>query len=420
MRELTIEAILGFLVVLTFVFGVGCIVAHSRIPRALKLLIHAALALRVAGACVRYAVIFGFYGGESDSRVYYWRGLEYADLFWQLDFSPLYNPALWHSGQFFETQFVRFASGIVLSVIGPSLLGEFLVFSLLAFLGLVGFAIAFRRAYPGIPLSRYARWIWLFPSLWFWPSSVGKEAILLMGLGLAVAGFVGRNQRANWLLMVLGTFFVFAIRPQVAAVLILSFILAQWLSLPRRWTVASAVQGLMILGAGLVGIWFAMQSIGVSGFDVEGVKDYMVSESARAAGGGSSVGNVGVSLSGVPFALVNILFRPFPWEARNIMALISALEIGALWVIAWFQRGNLVNALRRWRSDRFLRVAVPFILVYAITLGMLVANLGIIARQRIFLFPFVFLLLEAMPTARKPMRSRAPHIRPQVEPEVAA
>jgi hypothetical protein len=58
-----------------------------------------------------------------------------------------------------------------------------------------------------------------------------------------------------------------------------------------------------------------------------------------------------------------------------------------------------------------LRLAVPFILVYSITLGMLIANLGIIARQRVFLFPFLFLLVEAVPQREnQPSRSLAPRV----------
>ena len=397
----------GVAAVLAFMLGVAGLVALSRLPAALKLLIYTALALRVVGSWLRYTILFEFYGGSGDARGYYARGLEYADRFVQLDFSPFFDPSLWFRGQWWGTSFVSFPSGIVLGLIGPSFRGEFLAFSLLAFLGLVGFAVAFRRAYPAVPLSRYARWIWLLPSLWYWPSSVGKEAIVLMGLGLAVAGFIGRKERTNWPLLVVGMFFVFAIRPQVAAVVMFSFVLAHWLSLASRWTVAKAVQGLLILGVGLGGIWLSMQYLGVGGFDTEGVQSYMENQSGQTAKGGSQIEGVGIGLGGVPIALVNILSRPFPWEAHNPMALVSALEILAFWLIVWFRRRNLVIALRRWRSDRFLRLAVPFILVYAITLGMIIANLGIVARQRIFLFPFLFLLLEAAP-ALKEKRCRIP------------
>jgi hypothetical protein len=407
---MTFEELVGLAVVMTFIGIVAFAVASSRLPRGLKNLIYAALALRVVGSWLRYEVLFGFYRGSGDARGYYRRGLEYAERFWQFDFSPFYDPQLWFRGTWTGTSFMSFPSGIILTLTGPSMQGAFVAFSLLAFLGLVGFAVAFHRTTPGVPLTRYARWIWLFPSMWYWPSSLGKEVIILMGLGVAVAGFVGQRGRIHWPLLGLGTFFVFAIRAQVAAVVILSFILAYWLSLGSRWTMQKALQGILIVGIGLGGIYLSMDHIGVDGFDVEGVQSYMEEMSEGAAGGGSQVENVPVGVQGVPMALVNILARPFVWEAHNLMALLSAVEILGFWGIVWYRRRNFMNALRNWRSHPLLRVAVPFILVYSITLGMLVSNLGIIARQRIFLFPFLFLLLEAMPAVER--RRRAPRPAP--------
>lgn len=387
---------------ITAVFAV--LVYLTRLPHTLKKLIYGALALRVVGAWLRYRILFDVYRGSGDAPRYYARGLVYAERFLQFDFSPFYDPTLWLRGQWWGTSFLSFPSGIVLAGIGPSLLGEFVIFSLMAFLGLVGFAVAFHRSHPAIPLANYARWIWFFPSLWYWPSSVGKDALILMGIGLAIAGFVGKRGKVNWLLTSVGVFFVFAIRPQVAAVLIVSFVLAHWLGLEGRWTPRKSLQGALILTLGLGGIWLSMSYMGVEGFDVEGVQAYMEEQSDRAATGGSGVENVGVGITGIPVAMFNILMRPFPWEARNLMALISAMEIFGLWVIIWYRRRNFRLALRSWRSHPLLRVAIPFIVVYSATLGMLVVNLGIIARQRVFLFPFIFLLIEAVPALEKRRR----------------
>jgi hypothetical protein len=388
----------GSLLSLLILVFIGIAVANTRLSQPLKNLIYVALALRLVGSLARYSVLFGLYRGSGDARGYYSRGLSYAEGFWRLDFSPLYDPAYWAGGKWYGTQFVYFPSALVHGLIGPSMPGGFLMFSLLAFVGLAGFAVAFSRTYPEVPVTRYARWLWLFPALWYWPSSIGKEAIVLLGLGLTIMGYVGRHDRVNWLLLVVGLFLVFGIRPQVAAVVILSLIIAHWLSLIRdRWTLGTTVQAAVLMGGGLVGIYVALQFAGVESLGVEGVQEYMEDNKGRALGGDSRVEPADVSITGIPVALMNILLRPFPWEAHNLMAMISAIEIAGFWTIAWFRRHSLVNALRYWRHDRMLRVAVPFIVVYSITLGMVVANMGLIARQRIFLFPFLFLLIEAVP-----------------------
>jgi hypothetical protein len=397
---------LGTAVAITLVLVIGLAVANSRLPRSLKNLVYAALVMRVVGAAARYSVLFGVYRGSGDARHYYSRGLEYAAGYWRMDFTPLIDSSSWWGGKWWGTQFVYFPSSFVLTLIGPSMPGAFLVFSLLSFLGLCGFVLAFHHAYPEVPVLRYARWVWLFPALWFWPSSIGKEAIVLLGLGLSIAGYVGRNGRINWPLLVGGMFFVYAIRPQVAAVVMLSLIIGHWLSLMEgRWTLGRVVQGALLFAVGMSGIWLAMHKIGVGGFDVEGVQSYMEDNSGRSVGGGSAVDAVDVGLAGVPLAVINILARPFLWEARSFMILITSLEITAFWTIAWFRREALLRSLRNWHTDRLLRVAIPFIVVYSLTLGMVAANLGIITRQRIFLFPFLFLLLEAAPRIARGARA---------------
>jgi hypothetical protein len=300
---------------------------------------------------------------------------------------------------------LSFPSGIVLSIIGPSLRGEFIVFALLSFLGLVGFATAFRRSYPHIPLENYARWIFLFPSLWYWPASLGKEAIILLGVGLVVSGFFGQRGRKHWPTLFFGTFLVFAVRPQVCAVLLFSLVLAHWLSIGGRWTPRKVTQGVVILTLGSAGILQGMSLSGVESFDVEGIQDYMETDQARSTGG-SSVGTVDIGLTGVPMAFLNIVARPFIWEAGNVMALVSALEVLLFWSIVWYRRRNLRRALHEWRLHPMLRLAVPFVLIYSVSLGLMVVNLGIIARQRIFLFPFLFLLLEAAPAAGQSIHRR--------------
>jgi hypothetical protein len=411
---------IGTLLPLLLVVVIAAVVANTRLPRSLKNLIYVALAFRVIGTIARYVVLFRVYGGSGDARIYYRRGLEYAEALWQLNPGPLFDPANWWGGKWWGTQFMYFPSSLVLSITGPSMPGAFLVFSLLAFVGLYAFVTAFRRTYPDIPATRYARWVWLFPALWYWPSSIGKEAIVLLGLGLAILGYVGRNGRISWLLMGGGIFLIFGIRPQVAAVVILSIVIAHWLSLvSERWTLSNTVQASVLMVAGLAGIYVALQFTGIDGFDSEGVQSYLEDNKGRSVGGGSQMEAASVGLAGIPVALGTILFRPFLWEVRNAMVLITSLEIMGFWAIVWYRRRSFLTALRYWRHDRLLRVAIPFILVYSVTLGMVMGNMAIIARQRIFLFPFLFLLLEAVPRpAARAVAARAAvpqPVRPQMQ-----
>jgi len=408
---------LGLLTMLALTGCVGLVISLTRLPRSLKQLLYLALALRIVGAGLRHYMVVELYG-TGDSIRYFRTGVEYAHLIWELDFASLLDPSGWVDRKWWGTQFILHFTGLVVAVIGESFFGGFILFSLLAFAGLVGFAVAFGRAYPEVPFEDYARWVWLFPSLWFWPASIGKEAVILLGLGLSIWGFVGKQGRIQWLLLGAGLALTFAVRVQVAAVLVVSLVLAQWLSFRGRWTLGRITQGLLILAVGLGTISMAAGELGLEGLDVESVGVYFEANAGRGAvgtevsGTGSGIEQTAVGVAGIPMALVNILLRPFPWEARNLQQLVSGFEIVAFWGIVWFRRRRLAVAVGYWRSDRLLRVAVPFILVYSVSLGMVLANMGLIARQRIFLFPFLFLLIEAMPRLALARREAAGEIAP--------
>lgn len=392
-------AVIGLLTLLAAIGGMTAVIVYSRLPRTVKLLIVIALLLRVVGAAARYEVLFQVYDGVGDAVGYYERSVDYADQVRDLNFSRFVDPSVWYRSEWWGTQFVHFPATVVLAFIGPTMLGGFLAFSLLAFIGLCGFAVAYRRSYPEASPILYFIWLFLFPSLWYWPSSIGKEALLMLGIGLTVAGFVGREERIGWLSLGLGLFVVFGVRPELSVVLIVSMLLAQWLGFGGRWTVGKGVQTIAIVGLGVAAIWYAAHAIGVGTFDIEGMHSYVEDNPSRYAEGRTHVDAVEVGPEGIPSAMVNVLFRPFPWEVTNPMVFISALEILTLWCIVWFRRRNLLRSLRRWRSDRFLRLGVCFVVIYTIGLGLMLVNLGIIARQRIFLFPFLFLLLEAHPSS---------------------
>jgi hypothetical protein len=395
---------IGVAALLAFVVVVGLSVSLARLPEAVKRLVYAALALRVVGTLARHYMVVDLYGA-GDSMMYFEWGVRYSDAFWSGDLAALLDSSQWSGRKWWGTQFLRFVTGGAVALFGETFLGGFLLFSLLAFMGLVGFAVAYRRAYPDVPVSRYALWAWLFPSLWFWPSAIGKEALILCGLGIATWGYAGRRGRIHWLLLGAGLALVFAVRVQVAAVFVMGMLLAQWLAFEGRWTLGRAVQGLLILTVGLGTLNLAADQLGMEDLNVGTVGTFVEENSGRGAadteatGTGSAIGEVASGIAGVPVALVNIMARPFLWEARNRWQLLSALEIFSLWVIVWFRRRNLLLALRHWRGDRLLRLALSFVLLYSILLGMVLANLGLIARQRIFLFPFLFLVIEAAPRA---------------------
>ena len=376
---------IGFVIAITLL--AGAVVSLSRLPRGVKLLVYTALALRYLGAFARQAI-------AADARIYFWWGERYAEYFSRLDFSPLFDPLLWRGASWTGTNFMGYPPGFVITLIGPSWLGTFFAFGLLSFVGLAAYALAYRRSFPGVPYIAYWAWIFLLPSLWFWPSSIGKESMMLIGLGIATLGFAGKRGRPNWLVVGAGLALVFFIRPQVAAVFLFAVTLSYWLHF-NTWSPGKVLQGIVILAVGLAAVWFTMAATLGGEVDLASVEGYVDRNAGLNTYGGSSVEGVGASPAGIPFAVMNVLFRPFIWEAHSVAALVSALEVLLIWGLAWFRRKELRAALKVWRRDRMLRFAIPFVVLYVVALGMNLSNLGLIARQRVLVFPLLFMIVEA-------------------------
>lgn len=400
----SVEDLLGTGVGLVALLVLGVVVWRSGLPKLAKQLAMVGLGLRLVGIVGRQAI-------AADARVYFSWGERYAAYFGRLDFSPLWDPALWRGSEWGGTNLIGYVTGGIMALIGPSWFGTFVGFALLSLVGVAAYGLAFSRAFPRLDPSRFWGWLFLFPSLWFWPSSIGKEAIMMLGLGVATLGLVGDGKRARWLLLGAGLAVVFAVRPQVAAVFLLAIVLGHWLNF-QSWSPARVIQGGAILVLGGVFVAYALQTSRVGGADLESIQEYTEFNLSQTSQGGSDVGAVSLTPAGVGMAAVNVLFRPFLWEAHNLSAAVSALEIALMWGILWLRRRQLAGLARIWRRDRVLRFAVSFVVIYTVALGLNLANLGIIARQRTLMLPLFFLIVEAGALAVPTVQRVAPRLRP--------
>ena len=107
----------------------------------------------------------------------------------------------------------------------------------------------------------------------------------------------------------------------------------------------------------------------------------------------------------LPGAFVSVLFRPFPWEARNIQSLVAALESTGLIYLAWRCRDRLRGLPHTVRTRPYVACAVAYSLGFVVAFSSF-ANFGILTRQRVQVFPFVLVLL-ALPLVVREARSRS-------------
>ena len=109
-------------------------------------------------------------------------------------------------GSFPGTGGMRFIAGIVAVITNSNAFAEFLVFTWLAFIGCYLLYRAFVTAMPNGDHHRYALLIFLWPTLLFWPSSLGKDCWMMFTLGVGALGAarVLSRRPGGYTLLVLG------------------------------------------------------------------------------------------------------------------------------------------------------------------------------------------------------------------------
>jgi hypothetical protein len=166
----------GVAVALPFIVAIGAAVAHHTFRRPLQHLRRAAmvgLAAKLAGTLARYWVANEAYGGSADSNIYHDAGRLIAGNFH--DGYVSITGLIPHTR---GTLFIHELTGFLYAFAGSSKLAGFMWFALMGYVGVVLCVKAATVAIPGLNTVRYAWLCFLAPSLVFWPSSIGKEAVI--------------------------------------------------------------------------------------------------------------------------------------------------------------------------------------------------------------------------------------------------
>jgi hypothetical protein len=399
----------GFLVV---VFLVPILLAASwpafvrqarreRDARLVQLLL-LALVLKFVGSLVRYWVAVHVYEGNADAFEYHRVGVDLAMGFRAGNFDT-------GLASLSGTDFISFFTGIVYTITGPSIFAGFLLYAWLAFGGMFYLYRAFTIAVPDGRRRSYARLLFFMPSMLYWPSSIGKEAWMLLTIGVASFGVARLLSGRPWRgLAVAGTALWLAalVRAHVSGMLVLGLMVAYLLARPpRRLGALGPVVKLFALVA-LVVVSAALLSRTQSyllekGIDPQdGVTSVLAETTRRTNQGGSNfeAQSTGVSLAKLPYAAVTILFRPFPFEAHNAQAAVTALESLLLLCLTIARRRAIWQAVRHLRRRPYVAFVLVFSLLFVVAFSS-IANFGILARERTQLLPF-FLVLLALPSAR--------------------
>jgi hypothetical protein len=352
--------------------------------------------LMAIGLFVRFLAVLNRYDYRQDGGKYHLYGVELAEQFRNFQFGA--DPGAPMPG----TGGMRYLTGLVEVLTNNNEFATFLVFTWLGFVGCYLFYQAFVTAMPEGDHRRYALLVFLWPTLIFWPSSIGKDCWIVFSIGMASLGAarVIVRRRGGYTLLVVGSLLASLVRPHIALIAVVGFGVA--LLIGRRVRGSSRaltpvsvakVAGLVLVlavGAGL--------SSRVSEFldanDIDSVDSAIATNVDRTTQGGSSFEPADPQNPlGYARAAVTILFRPFPQEASGYDGMGTAFEalfLAGLAVASWRRLATIPFRLRR---DPYVAYALSVVLMLIFALGT-IGNFGILSRQRSQIVPFVFVLLS--------------------------
>lgn len=354
-------------------------------------------AAKLVGTFARYFMTADLYGA-GDAFAYHGRGITYAGI-WR----TLSVPVSSAGGE--GTAFTELTTGLLYAIYTPAMRSGYLMFAFIAFLGQLLFYLAFRPWLKSKAKRRYAIAVFFFPSIVFWPASVGKDALMMFFIGLAVYGIsriLRRVDLAGLVFATLGLYLSAQIRPHITAMLALAAVLG-FMFVRRTEGESGAIRRVVPIAGALIALVFAWGAFATDfevslegGADTADPAAFLDRVADQTAQGGSAVDDGVIdSPLDVPSGVLKVLFRPLIFEASSAAIMVSAVEGTALLLLVVWKLPTV------WRNRRMLRANPMLLLSFFYTGGFIIAfssflNLGILARQRVQVLPFFLALLVVM------------------------
>lgn len=353
-----------------------------------------AFSLKLLATFVRYISTFDYLGG-GDSALYHLHGARLVESFRRFDFTVDVQQRVPGTGT------IRFLTGLVYLLTGSNIFAGFLVFSFLAFVGMYLFYRAFAVAFPGARGTAYARLLFFWPSLLYWPSSIGKDAWMMLMLGVAALGAakILAHERHGFALLAVGLTGTLLVRPHVTLAVILALAGAYALRTTRRLPLRTRMRK----AAGLMLVLVIAATVGVRTeqfFDIELTSGELTAAldetTRRTTQGGSSFDPARVnSPADYPWAVFTVAFRPMPHEASNIQMTLTSVEGLMLMALMLASLRTVISMPRYSTRLSYLTFAGMYILLFTFVFAAL-GNFGVLARQRTQMLPFL-LVIPALP-----------------------
>lgn len=372
-----------------------------------------------------FALIYVFYYGSGDTISYYESGRAMANMLekdpgtflkiWLLPASPeLFAHFGWDTGWlvgwFYEDpralMVVRLITPLVIIGFKSYFLTTILV-SWVTYEGLWRLYLMFVRYYPQL-MGPLATAVLFMPSTVFWGSGIMKDPFTMAATGLYVAlidqVFVRRNFKFRGVLVaVIAAYLLVSLKPYIFMVLFPGTL--YWVFNQRISRIRNALVKFVVLPVVFIGVFalslFVLEQLGdtLGKFSLENALETaaITSGDLRSERSGGNSFNIGEfeptwigALGKFGPATMAGLFRPYVWEVRNVVMLLSALENVFLLVltIRLLWRTKLIRLLRTVFRDPLVAFCMLYAVSFGFVIGLSTSNFGSLVRFKIPMLPF--------------------------------
>jgi hypothetical protein len=255
------------------------------------------------------------------------------------------------------------------------------------------------------------------PSIVFWPSGIGKEALMQFAIGtmsLAISYLLRQRLLAGILIALPAGWLLWVVRAHLLALVTIAGGAAYLAGRVRRHDGKVALIGRPI-GILIVAFMIAFsvtqgaKFLGIEDLSLDSIEAELNEQTERSAQGGSQfdAGDNSLNPINLPMNAVTVLLRPFPWETEEPLQLLASLESVLIAALMVRRFGSLRVAFSRSRDAPFLMYCWVFVAVYAMAYSSF-SNFGLLVRQRSLLLPALFVLIAVEPAlARRQERKEA-------------
>ena len=319
---------------------------------------------------------YGFIlGSVADAKHYYSESISITD--WGLSY--LSN----------GTSFIIFLNYMLVQWFHLSFLGCFLVFSFISYLGCLKlFEVIIDLTDRNYNISYL---LLLLIGTHFWTVSLGKDSLMFYSMCCLCYNIYFDKPKSHYILPLL---LIGLIRLHVLIFVLVGGGVSYVFTNKKIKMQTKFIFVGLVLGALLVLIPFFLKEIAVTNFsDIEG--KLQNSMNANLEGGAG----VDMKDSNLIVKWFSYMFRPFIFEARNPMFLVSALE-NLVWLYIFFIiiKGLFFDKIK---TNYILWSYIGIILACTLPLAYTLANFGISMRQKIMIFPFFLILFFIVKNYRK-------------------